>query len=232
MAMQARPLLLAHRGAHSASIAENSIAAFDRALDLGCDGFECDVRLTACGRALVCHDAKVDGVTVARATPTQLMRLPCVEEVIYRYGGRGFLDIELKVRGLETQLLAALREHPPQRDYLVSSFLPDVVLELKARSGVVPLGIICAKSSELMAWRKLPVEYVVVHKALITRRLVRLIHAAGKRIFAWTVNDEKSMLQLSGWGVDAIISDKAQVLMKVLPASGILEDDQPNFGLS
>ena len=222
--MKSRPLILAHRGAHTASIAENSLAAFDRALDQGCDGFECDVRLTASGRAVVCHDAKVGGVTVARATRKQLTHLPVIEEVIRRYGDRSFLDIELKVKGLETKLLEVLRAHPPQRDYLVSSFLPEVVLELKVRSGVVPVGIICGNDSELMSWRKLPVEYVIVHKALVTRRLVQLIHGTGKKIFVWTVNDAKSMLRLAGWGVDALISDKTHLLVKAMQVPAVLEE--------
>ncbi len=221
--MQACPLLLAHRGAHTASIGENSIAAFDRAIAEGCDGFECDVRQTACGRALVCHDAKVDGIAVSRATRTQLLQLPRIEEVICRYGRRSFLDIELKIRGLETRVLAALREHPPERDYVVSSFLPEVVLELKARSGVVPVGIICRKAGQLMAWRKLPVEYVIVNQSLVTRALVQRIHGAGRKIFAWTVNDRKSMLRLAGWGVDAIISDKPEVLINTLQPSRKLD---------
>src|SRR5579863_7674434 len=186
--MQARPLLLAHRGAHTASVAENSMAAFERAFERGCDGFECDVRLTASGHALICHNARIDSITVSRATRSQFPQVPPMEDVVRRFGSRGFLDIELKVKGLETKLLNALRAHPPQRDYVISSFLPDVVLELKARSGTVPVGIICAKPSQLMAWRKLPVEYVIVHQSLVTRRLVRIIQDAGRKIFVWTVN--------------------------------------------
>lgn len=222
-AMQARPLLLAHRGAHSASISENSLTAFDLALSQGCDGFECDVRLTACGRGLVCHDAKVGGITVSHATRAQLRHLPRIEEVVCRYGKRSFLDIELKVAGLETKLLDVLREHPPERDYVISSFLPDVVLELKARSGIVPVGIICGKPSQLMAWRKLPVEYVIVHQSLVTRRLVQLIQGVGRKIFVWTVNDTKSMLRLIGWGVDAIISDKPGIFARALSTRMLTE---------
>jgi glycerophosphoryl diester phosphodiesterase len=218
--MPQQPLLLAHRGAHSASsIGENTLAAFDRALAEGCDGFEFDVRLTGCGCAIVCHDAKVDGIIVSKATRNRLPRLPRIQEVLARYGGRGFLDIELKTAGLETKLLSTLRDKPPERDYVVSSFLPEVVLELKARSEVVPVGIICAKASQLMAWRNLPVEYVIVHRSLVTRRLVQLIHGAGRKVFAWTVNDKRSMLQLAGWGVDAIISDKTELLINTLRPS-------------
>jgi len=193
---------------------ENTLAAFDLAFGQGCDGFEFDVRLSGCGRAVVCHDAKVNGVAISRTTCSQLPPLPRLEDVIRRYGRQGFLDIEVKVRGVETKVLAALREYPPEREYVVSSFLPAVVLELKARSDVVPVGIICQKPSQLVGWRKLPVDYVIVHKSLVTRRLVQLLHSAGRRIFAWTVNDAPTMLRLAGWGVDGIISDKTQLLVR------------------
>src|ERR1700690_3912067 len=121
--MGVRPLLLSHRGAHTAaSAAENTIAAFDLALKQGCDGFEFDVRATACGSAVVCHDAKVKGIMVNRATCKQLPQLPQLEDVVRRHGRRSFLDIELKVTGLEAKVLDTLRAHPPERDYVVSSF--------------------------------------------------------------------------------------------------------------
>jgi len=67
----------------------------------------------------------------------------------------------------------------------------------------------------LVRWRKLPVEYVIVHRSLLTRKLVRLIHEAGRKVFVWTVNDEFSMLRFRGWGVDGIISDNTRLLGKV-----------------
>ncbi len=217
------PLLLGHRGAGvSGSVPENTFASFDLALEHGCDGFEFDVRLTGDGRALVCHDPKVGGITVARAQPHQLPHLPWLEDVLLRYGQRIFLDIEIKVKDLETTVLAALREHTPQRGYVVSSLIPDVVMELKARTAVVPVGIICDKPSQLARGRKLPVEYVMAHESLVDHRLVQEIQATGGRVFVWTVNDRKSMLRLASWGVDGIISDDTQLLARTLqrPTTG------------
>jgi glycerophosphoryl diester phosphodiesterase len=42
---------------------ENTLAAFTRARDAGAEAFECDVRLTADGHVVVCHDATVDRTT-------------------------------------------------------------------------------------------------------------------------------------------------------------------------
>jgi glycerophosphoryl diester phosphodiesterase len=210
-------ILLGHRGARAVrSVPENTIVSFDLALEHGCDGVEFDLRLTSCGRALVCHNAKVGKVTVARATARQLLHLPRLADVLRHYGHRIFLDIELKVKGLESKVLEALRERPLNGNYVVSSFLPEVVMELKARSATVPAGIICEKASQLVRWRELPVQYVIVHYSLLTRRLINLIHNAGKKVFAWTVNDAKSMVRLANWGVDGIISDDTQLLVQTL----------------
>jgi glycerophosphoryl diester phosphodiesterase len=215
--MSPRPLLLGHRGARAIrSVPENTIASFDLALAHGCDGVEFDVRLTAAGRALICHNPKVGKITVARATSRQLLQLPCLEEVLEYYGHRAFLDIELKVAGLESKVLAALRDRSLSSNLVVTSFLPEVIMELKARSAVVPVGIICQRPSQLVSWRVLPVDYVIVHHALVTKRLVQRIHAASRKVLAWTVNDKNSMLRLTAWGVDGIISDKTQLLAKTL----------------
>ena len=217
--MATAPILLGHRGARAVrSVPENTIVSFDLALEHGCDGVEFDLRLSGCGRVLVCHNARVGQITVSRATARQLLHLPRLEDVLRHYRHRIFLDIELKVKGLESKVLAALRERPLNGNYVVSSFLPEVVMELKARSAAVQTGIICQKASQLMRWRELPAQYVIVHYSLLTRRLVNLIHATGRKVFAWTVNDAKSMIRLTNWGIDGIISDDTQLLAKTLRA--------------
>jgi glycerophosphoryl diester phosphodiesterase len=211
------PLLLGHRGARAfTSVPENSFASFDLAIEHGCDGFEFDVRLTGCGRALVCHNPKVGGVTVSRARAHQLRDLPQLEEVMERYGNRVFLDVELKVRGLEAKVLAALRSYRPQRDYVISSFIADVVLELKTRSAAIPLGIICEKATQLARWPGLPVDYVIAHQSLVDEQLIGKVHKAGRRLFTWTVNERTGMLRAAELGAEGIISDETELLVNTL----------------
>jgi glycerophosphoryl diester phosphodiesterase len=209
------PLLLGHRGCRvSTSARENTPASFDIALEHGCDGFEFDVRLTGCGRSVVCHDPKVDGVPVAEATASQLLDLPLLEDVLQRYSQRAFLDIELKVPGLESKVLNSLREYRLEEDYVVSSFLPEVVTELKTRSAKVQAGMICDKPGQLACWRETTVEYVIPHYSLVTRKLVEELHGAGTKVLTWTVNDKKAMQRLADWGVDGIISDDTELLVQ------------------
>jgi glycerophosphoryl diester phosphodiesterase len=216
--MACPPLLLGHRGSRASTrIPENTFASFDLALEHGCDGFEFDVRLAACGTAVVCHDPQVGKLTIARAQAKQLPQLPQLPDVIQRYGGRAFLNIELKVKDLESKVLTALGEFPPRRGYVVSSFIPDVVMELEARSSSVSIGIICETPAQLACWRELPVDYVIPHQSLVDRLLVQDIQRVGLRIFVWTVNDQEDMLRLAGWGVDGIISDDTQLLAGTRP---------------
>ncbi|HVO81166.1 MAG TPA: glycerophosphodiester phosphodiesterase [Terriglobales bacterium] len=215
--MPAPPLLLGHRGARVCKCApENTIASFDLALEHGCDGFEFDLRGTADRHLVVCHDPNVGRVTISRATRQRLPSLPCLEDVLARYGGCAFLDVELKVKGLESGVLTAVRQRPPERGYVVSSFLRTVLLELKARSALVPLGLICERKSQLRLWSALPIDYVIAHQSLVDRKLVDDVHAAGRKVFVWTVNDAKSMQRFTAWGVDAIISDNSELLVRTL----------------
>jgi glycerophosphoryl diester phosphodiesterase len=211
--------LLAHRGARSSSVGENTPEAFALALQHGCHGFEFDVRLTGCGRALISHEPKIKGITVSKATATQLLDFPVLQDVLARFAESAFLDIELKVPGLGSQVLLALREHPPQRGYVVSSFLPDVLIELSIRSESIPLGMICEDQKQLRRWRDLPLQYVIPEFSLITQELVQQVHDAGRMLLAWTVNDKPTMLRLADWGVDGIISDKTELLVKTLRPS-------------
>ena len=215
--MATLPLLLGHRGSRvSVKVPENTFESFDLALDHGCSGFEFDVRLTACGTAVVCHDPQVGQITVARAEATQLPQLPRLSQVLRRYSESAFLDIELKVENLESKMLAALHEYPPQNGYVVSSFLPDVVMEMEARSASVRIGIICENGAQLSRWPELPVDFVIAHHSLVDEKLVQKVHQARLKIFTWTVNDSESVLRLARWGVDGIISDDTELLVRTL----------------
>jgi glycerophosphoryl diester phosphodiesterase len=211
--MSQRPLLLGHRGARGVrSIPENTFASFDRAMGDGCDGFEFDVRVTADGVAVVCHDPKVGVLEVARATASQLPDVPRFGEVLKRYQDTAFLDIELKVSGLERTTSDLIQTHRPSRGFVVSSFLPAVLSALRENDPSIPLGLICETKSQLQHWRKSPLEYVVPHRKLVSEDLVRELREANKKIFVWTVNDPSEIRRFTTYGVDGIISDDPKQL--------------------
>jgi len=130
-----RTFNIAHRGA-SAAAPPNTLAAFEKAIELGADGIEFDVHLSADGVPVVIHDFTVDATTdgsgrVAEMTLVQLKqldagstfdpafageRIPTLEEVLETVGSRLLLNIELKTtslrdNGLERAVIAQIEQH-------------------------------------------------------------------------------------------------------------------------
>jgi glycerophosphoryl diester phosphodiesterase len=215
--MNPRPLLLGHRGARGQkSIPENTLASFDQALADGCDGFEFDVRLSVDGKPVVCHDPQSGGIEIARASAEQLSALPQLQDVLARYQDRAFLDIELKVSGLEKITAALLQKHSPHRRFVVSSFLPAVLKSVQAEDSGIPLGLICETEAELRLWEKRSIEYVIPHYRLVDEALLRQLRDAGRKILVWTVNAPADMRHFAASGVDGIISDDTDLLCRTL----------------
>jgi glycerophosphoryl diester phosphodiesterase len=216
-----KPLLLGHRGARAhTAIPENTIPSFDLALKHGCDGFEFDVRRSRDGEAVVCHDAEVSGAQIAECKGDEL-GLPRLRDVLARYATDAFLDIELKVAELESELLIALDRYPPQCGYVVTSFFPDVLKEMRVRDAKIPLGLLCDRREHLEGWRELSVEYVAPHYSLVTAALVEQVHSDDKLLLTWTVNDRSTMLRFAEWQVDGIISDETEMMVRAFaPTAG------------
>jgi glycerophosphoryl diester phosphodiesterase len=198
--------------------------SFDRALADGCDGFEFDVRLTEDEEAVVCHDAKVSGYEVSRTPAKQLSQLPRLRDVLLRYRD-SFLDIELKVKGLERITLDLFLRHKPRRGFVVSSFQPGALKSVHALDATVPLGLICEFTTQLRLWGELPVQYVIPHHALVDAELIRKIKGAGKKILVWTVNAPADMRRFADLSVDGIISDDTSLLCRTIGAQQSKETD-------
>jgi glycerophosphoryl diester phosphodiesterase len=216
--MTARPLLLGHRGARC-DAPENTLEAFELSLRHGCDGFEFDVRRSVDAQAVICHDAKLGRREIALSTCKNLA-VPTLEDVLAGFGSRGFLDIELKVPGLEAQVKDLLHRHPPRRGYCVSSFLPDIVESLYRADSNMKLGLICRSRAQFAGWTGVPVQALFLERSLCTVAVVDALHRARKQVFVWTVNREREMRTFAEIGVDGIISDDTALLVKTFSSGG------------
>ncbi len=219
-----RPLARTGLGRRKPHQRENTLAAFDYALQEGCDGFEFDVRYTHDRRSILCHDAKLRRREVAHHEHAVLERrhgspLPCLEEVLARFAATAFLDIELKVAGNEEEIVAAVRAHPPQRGFVISSFLPEVLLRLHELDPSLPLGYVCKVPELAKAWTELPIACFIPHHSLVSRRLVEEVHQRQLTVMTWTVNAERDLRRLAYWGVDGLISDSPRLLRQTFPSA-------------
>jgi glycerophosphoryl diester phosphodiesterase len=217
-------LLLGHRGCRGA-FTENTFAAFDHALESGCDGFELDVRMTADAVPVIWHDARLRGRFLSRQR-WEAVRERCLsarigrraialcelEEVLARYRQVAFLDIELKVRGLETQVAELVRRYRPERGFVISSFRHPALLEVHRIDPTLPLGFIFDRMPREKVWVGLPVQYVKPSARLVTAARVRQFHAAGMKVLTWRVNHGATARRLAQAGVDGMIGDDPAML--------------------
>jgi glycerophosphoryl diester phosphodiesterase len=88
------------------------------------------------------------------------------------------------------------------------------VRKLHAIDSTLVLGALAQTRWQLRRWHKLPVSYVVPHYRLLSPRLIEKLHAAGKTVITWTVNDPRKMLRAAAMGVDGIISDDTKLLVE------------------
>ena len=213
--MAAHPLRLAHRGDWRRA-PENTLAAFAAALAIpACDGLELDVRVSADGVPVVCHDetlARVQGrperVDAMRSDVLGDLGLPTLEEVLRIVGRRPFLDIELKVDPgpAVVEVLAAARG-PELHGAVVSSFDRAALESLAHRapawrrwlnSNVLDVATI-AKALDLDC-----IGIAVDWRALNATSVERA-RAAGLEVAAWTVRRRATFDRLAGLGVVAVI---------------------------
>ena len=234
------PAVIGHRGA-AAYAPENTLAGLRRAKALGCAWVEFDVRLTADGALVVCHDASLDRTTsgsglVAAQSLAAIRecdagswfargfageRVPTLEEALGLAAKLGLgANVELKAdRGREYATAAAvattvrsLRGGAPA--VLVSSFLVAALVALRELAPEIPRAVLFRVVPR--GWAELALRLGVTmigadHRRLRPRRIAA-IRAAGYRLAAYTVNDPARARLLFEWGATSVFSDAPDIV--------------------
>ena len=211
------PLVIAHRGA-SWDEPENTLAAFRRAIELGADYVEFDVQATADGELVVVHDPVSTSLTELRARRPDV---PTLDEVLAECAGRVGLAVELKHpyrhrrHVLVARTLAALDAHRIDPDsVVVVSFEPRALLEtrrLRAQLRTVQhVQYVPLRLAARYAWG------AGLEDSRATPRRIAAAQALGLATTVYTVNDEARMKELAALGVDAIFSDRPDLLRQAL----------------
>mgnify|MGYP001820150677 CR=1 FL=1 len=239
--------VMAHRGA-SAAAPENSIAAIKLAIESGAEWVEIDVQEAADGEIVVIHDSdlkKVGGVpmVVAESTMKQLQyvdigswfdlsfsdeRLPTLRQVLELCKDQIGVNIELKYYGSEKRLeqsVAEIVDEVGVADQVVamSLSLPGV-REMKRIRPDWKVGLLSSVAVGNLA--RLDVDFLALNARFVNRSLIRRLHAQGKDVMVWTVNDPLGMSVMAGRGVDAIITDEPALAVDILRQRHELEPAQ------
>lgn len=228
--------VVGHRGA--AGLApENTLAAFEKALELKVDRVEFDVRATLDG-AVVFHDQRLDrfqedtgsrlGKPLSRMTTAEITRLdvgrwlgrpgcfvPTYDQVLRALKGRVKLNVEAKGSGADglatvRACIRGVRAHALEADSVLSSFHEAVLRTAAGEAPEIPRAFIAdERTSGDPVEIARGVEAVALHAedALVDSHLLARCHAAGLQLKVWTVDEEGPMRRYMEMGVDGIVTD-------------------------
>lgn len=238
-----RPLVIAHRG--GAGIApENTLAAFRKAMDIGCDGIELDVRLTKDKQVAVIHDRRVDRTTngsglVGSHTMDQLrgldvgswlgpgywgQRVSSLGDVFEELPSSFLVYVEIKARGPSTWALAAgvaelVRHHQRWETTMVASFNPLALLRLRMLDPRIIRGYIYSSNHPILLRQRwlspLAQPYwYAPNQGSVSGPLVRRFHRLGNAVVAWDLETDEDLDKLAEWGIDAVVTDHPEEFIK------------------
>ncbi|MFE5671590.1 glycerophosphodiester phosphodiesterase family protein [Agromyces sp. NPDC056523] len=241
-----RPRVLAHRGL-AIDVPENTLAAFERAVRVGATYLETDVHVSADGAAVLAHDPTLRRVA-ARPEPLASLTVDQLRRVDLG-GGHGFgtldellhafpearLNIDVKTDAAVPAAIEAIRRADAADRVLLTSFadarrrrlvaaLPQAatsagrasVLRARAASVTRNAALMRRATAGLGA---LQIPERVGRVVLLSPALLAAAHAAGVEVHVWTVNDEADMRRLLALGVDGLVTDRADLALRIVSQS-------------
>jgi glycerophosphoryl diester phosphodiesterase len=241
-----RPLLIGHRG-YPAKFPENTLAAFEGAIQAGCDMIELDVTLTKDRKVVVIHDDTLDRTTsgkgpVKNQTLSDIRaldagswfnprfaaeRVPELSEVMELTAGRCLLNIEIKesafeadypVDAIEHQVVDLVKTREAMDRVIISSFDQRLLQRIAAVAAPPAVAFISSHGADRSV-----LEMLFAMKAFswhpwlkaLTRDQVDMLHAAGLKVFPWTINTREEAERILALGVDGIICNELRVMLSV-----------------
>lgn len=218
-------LRIGHRGA-KAYEPENTILSFKRALELGVNAIELDVRRTKDGEIVVIHDAEVDRTTNGKGLVSDLTlseikklstdkgeKIPTLEEALNFLNRKVKILIEVKEVGIEEKVLDIVRRRGLEDNVIIISFHEEVLKRVREISETVETGLIYVRHKDpIGAATSLRAQYILPMYKFIYSYLVRKAHERGLKVIAWTINTPEEAHEYARMGVDGIASDKPDIL--------------------
>jgi len=218
-------LIIAHRGAPNYA-KENTMESFKKAMALGADMIEFDVRRTKDKVFIVHHDDSIQGKPIKELTYQKVNKMaekeefsiPTVEGVLKWARGRIKLDVELKEKGYEKEMVELLLKYIKKDQFVITSFSDSSLQTIKENDPDIKVGLLLGKfraalwmriSESFSMKRYKKTDFLVAHWRLLRAGFLERTQRSHKPVIIWTVNDEKMMERLfNDRRVYAMITDK------------------------
>lgn len=223
---------------------ENTLAAFLLALQAGADGIELDVMLSRDKELVVIHDSTVDRTTDGSGKVAEIPlaalreldagarfgekfrgeKLPTLNEVFEAVGGKMRINVELKnyaqpLDDLTSRVIALTERFHLADSVLLSSFNPINLSKARRQNPKIRRGLLVSPGDRLMlgaGGRLFPYHALHPYYEDVTREMTEQLHARGKQLNTWTVDDPQALLRLRAFGVDGIICNNPAAARAVL----------------
>lgn len=224
------PVIVAHRG-YSGVSPENTLSAFENAIEIGADMIELDVQLTRDGQVVVFHDNDLLRITgcegaVADYSLEELKqmdagiwfapgfegeKIPTLAEALELVRDSDLtVYLELKdigdVEGFEEAVLEVVREYDMQDRCLMASFQYEYLKHFKELDENIRT-LLNTSSGSLALAEDFPADYYGLYEEMVTADLVEAVHNAGSLAYVWTVNTPVQMRNAAAMGVDGIVTN-------------------------
>ncbi|MCZ8330979.1 MAG: glycerophosphodiester phosphodiesterase family protein [Flavobacterium sp.] len=209
-------ILIGHRGAKG-HIAENTLASFEKALQLNVDMIELDVFLSRDNIPVVIHDKTIDRTTsgfglVSSFSARELREfgIPTLQDVFQLVNNQCDINIEVKEIKAVKSILDLIDSNIFSKDkILISSFDWNALQEVRFHDDEIRIGILTETDLELaLAFAKFIKAYAIhPHYKLLNKENVAQMQSQNFKVFPWTVNDQTDITFVKFLNVDGIITD-------------------------
>jgi len=218
-------LRIGHRGAR-AYAPENTITSFKKALEIGVDAVELDVRKTKDNQIVVIHDEDVKRTTNGKGLVSELTlreikdlsaeggeKIPTLDEALDFLDKKVKVFIELKETGIEEQVLQIVHKKGVEKNAVIVSFLEEALKKVRELNGSIETGLIYARhKNPIKAALELKANYLLALYRFTHSANVEKAHENGLKVVVWTINTPEEVKQYAKKGVDGIASDKPDLL--------------------
>jgi glycerophosphoryl diester phosphodiesterase len=219
-------LKIGHRGAKS-TVAENTLASFQKAIDFGCDGIELDVHLSADGEIIVIHDETVHRTSNGKGFIKDLSlpqlknlriddmhEIPTLAEVFDQANKNHLINIEIKVETVTKPVIRLIEKYIAKNQwkyhhFLISSFDWTALKAIREANPEIPLGVLTETDLDLAIGFAEFIKAETIHPYfhLLTPENVRQMQKKGFGVFPWTVNEYADIEKIKSFKVNGIITD-------------------------
>lgn len=212
-------LKIGHRGARTYDI-ENTLESFEKAIELGVNAIEFDVRKSADSELVISHDdnlKKVFGkdVNISQSTAEELKKLTenriatLREALLFLDGKVEKILVELKEPGYELQALEEIRKQKLQDRVIIVSFHAESLSMVRELDKETETGLVYAKIKRpIETALNLNAQYLVPLYRFVHRRDVMKAHKDNLKVIVWTINSRKDVEVYIAKDVDGIATDK------------------------